>query len=600
MLLRSCYGYDGFRGQQWDIISHTLGGGDSIVLMPTGGGKSLCYQIPGLMSTDGFAIVISPLLALMNDQIDALQQNGVPALALNSEKSDSENRRTVDLLMQGKVKLLYISPEKLLSEIERWSEGITSRICLIAVDEAHCISQWGHDFRPEYTQLGTLKQRFPHIPVMALTATADRITRDDIAQQLHIPEARLFISSFDRPNISLNVVQGSTGRQKFRQIVQFINLHRDESGIIYCLRRKDTEKMAADLTRLGIKAEAFHAAMSASEKQRVQRDFINDDLKVVCATIAFGMGIDKSNVRYVIHSNMPRNIESYYQEIGRAGRDGLPADAVLFYNYGDMVTLQYFARQSGQVQINMDKLRSMQQFAESGVCRRRILLSYFNERFDHDCHNCDVCDNPPERFDGTKLAQMALSAIKRTEEQAGMYTVTDILRGMRKADIVEKGYDRLKTFGVGHDLSNAEWNAYLLQMLQMGLFEVAYDENNHLKITEFGNDVLFGKQTIELNRFKRRAFKPEKVAPVIVEEKQTAKVMDKALFEKLRDVRKALAQANHIAPYMVFSDKSLTAMATEKPTTQAAFGIIYGVGELKCQKYWRPFTAAIRDHLGIK
>ena len=607
-LLRSCYGYDSFRGQQWEIINHTLEGKDSIVLMPTGGGKSLCYQIPGLMSEDGFAIVISPLLALMNDQIDALQQNGVPALALNSEKTDTENRQTVELLMQGKVKLLYISPEKLLSEIDRWSRSITERICLFAVDEAHCISQWGHDFRPEYTQLGVLKQRFPDVPVMALTATADRITRDDIAKQLNIPDARLFISSFDRPNISLNVVKGSTGRQKFRQIVQFINLHRGESGIIYCLRRKDTENMAAELNRLGIKSEPFHAGMSVSEKLRIQRDFINDDLKVVCATIAFGMGIDKSNVRYVIHSNMPRNIESYYQEIGRAGRDGLPAEAVLFYNYGDMVTHQYFAQQSGQVQVNMDKLRRMQQFAESGVCRRRMLLSYFNERFDHDCHNCDVCDNPPKRFDGTKLAQMALSAIKRTDEQAGMYTVTDILRGSNKAEMVEKGYNMLKTYGVGHDLSNAEWNAYLLQMLQLGLFDVAYNENNHLKVTEYGNDVLYGRRTINLNRFERHNFKAKRQEPPVEEPKVTElgfsdvsnKVMDKALFEKLREVRKALAKANHIAPYMVFSDKSLQAMATEKPTTQAEFGILYGVGEVKCQKYWRPFTAAVREYLGIK
>ena len=602
MLLRSYYGYESFRGQQWDIINHTLDGGDSIVLMPTGGGKSLCYQIPGLMSEDGFAIVISPLLALMNDQIDALQQNGVPALALNSEKSDSENRQTVELLMLGKVKLLYISPEKLLSEIDRWSTSITDRICLFAVDEAHCISQWGHDFRPEYTQLGTLKEHFPHVPIMALTATADRITRDDIARQLHIPQARLFISSFDRPNISLNVVQGSTGKQKFRQIVQFINLHRNESGIIYCLRRKDTENMAAKLTAAGIQAKPFHAGMSVKEKQQIQRDFINDDVKVVCATIAFGMGIDKSNVRYVIHSNMPRNIEGYYQEIGRAGRDGLPAEALMFYSYGDVITLQQFAQQSGQVQVNMNKLRRMQQFAESGVCRRRILLSYFNERFDHDCHNCDVCDNPPERFDGTTLAQMALSAIKRTDEQAGMYTVTDILRGWRKAEVVEKGYDQLKTFGVGRDLSVTEWNAYLLQMLQMGLFEVAYDENNHLKITEYGNEVLYGRRQIELNRFERRGFNVKKQPapspqPVIIEEEKPAKQMDKALFERLRDVRKALATASHIAPYMVFSDKSLAAMATEKPTNQAEFSIIYGVGELKCKKYWRPFTAAINDYL---
>ena len=611
MLLRSCYGYDSFRGQQWDIINHTLDGGDSIVLMPTGGGKSLCYQIPGLMSDEGFAIVISPLLALMNDQIDALQQNGIPALALNSEKSETENRQTVDLLMQGKVKLLYISPEKLLTEIDRWSSTITDRICLFAVDEAHCISQWGHDFRPEYTQLGTLKQRFPSVPIMALTATADRITRDDIARQLGTPHAQLFISSFDRPNISLNVVQGSTGKQKFRQIVQFINLHQGESGIIYCLRRIDAEKMAQKLTAAGIQARPFHAGMSVKDKQQIQRDFINDDLKVVCATIAFGMGIDKSNVRYVIHSNMPRNIEGYYQEIGRAGRDGLPAQALMFYSYGDVITLQQFARQSGQVQVNMDKLRRMQEFAESSVCRRRILLNYFNERYDHDCKNCDVCDNPPARFDGTTYAQMALSAIKRTGEQAGMYTVTDILRGWRKAEVIEKGYDRLKTFGVGRNLTTGEWNAYLLQMLQLGLFEVAYDESNHLKITEYGNEVLYGRQHIELSKYERRSFNVKKAPtsqpspapdltfstePTLPDGRQI-KQMDKELFERLRDVRKALATASHIAPYMVFSDKSLQAMATDKPTTQAEFSIIYGVGELKCQKYWRPFTAAIRDYL---
>ena len=604
-LLRSCYGYDSFRGQQWDIINHTLDGGDSIVLMPTGGGKSLCYQIPGLMSEEGFAIVISPLLALMNDQIDALQQNGVPALALNSEKTENENRQTVDLLMQGKVKLLYISPEKLLSEIDRWSTSITDRICLFAVDEAHCISQWGHDFRPEYTQLGALKQRFPQVPIMALTATADRITRDDIAKQLDIPEARLFISSFDRPNISLNVVQGSTGKQKFRQIVQFINLHRNESGIIYCLRRRDTEKMADQLTEAGIPAKPFHAGMSVRDKQQIQRDFINDDLKVVCATIAFGMGIDKSNVRYVIHSNMPRNLEGYYQEIGRAGRDGLPSEALMFYTYGDVVTLQQFAQQSGQAHVNMEKLRRMQQFAESGVCRRRILLSYFNERFDHDCHNCDICNNPPDRFDGTRYAQMALSAIKRADEQISMFTVTEILRGWRKAEIIEKGYDRIKTFGVGHDLTFPEWNAYLLQMLQMGLFDIAYNESNHLKITEYGNEVLYGRQAIELNRYQRGGFNVKKKQPVteavIPEFGATAtKEMDNALFEKLRDLRKALATASHIAPYMVFNDKSLQAMATEKPTTQAEFSIIHGVGTMKCQKYWRPFTATILDHIKLQ
>ena len=591
--LKTFYGYDSFYPLQWEIISHVMHGGDAVVLMPTGGGKSLCYQLPALLS-DGCTIVVSPLLALMKDQVDALMTNGIPAAAINSQQTDQQNRDIVEHVYAGHIKLLYISPEKLLSELNLWASNM--RVSLIAIDEAHCISQWGHDFRPEYTQLAVLKERFPAVPIMALTATADRLTRQDIARQLNIEQAKVFITSFDRPNIRLNVLSNVTGRQKLRTIIQFIDRHRGESGIVYCLSRKSTESLAEKLRAAGINAEAFHASMATQRKTDVQQRFLNDDLQVVVATIAFGMGINKSNVRWVIHANMPKNLECYYQEIGRAGRDGLPAEALMFYSFSDVVTLTSFAQDSGQSQLNKDKLRRMQQYAESGICRRRILLSYFNENYDHDCHNCDVCSNPPERIDGTRLAQMAMSAIVRTGQHVGVNMITDILRGVRNAELTAAGYDRLPTFGVGRDLSYAHWNAYMLQMLQMGLIDVAYEENRHLRVTDYGREVLRGHATVEFTKFTfeslRRRKKQPQQAPAVVE-----KTPDEALFETLRLTRLALDRAAGIPPYQIFSDKVLRIMAQERPVNQAQFSVLYGVGEYKAAKYWRPFTAAIARYL---
>lgn len=458
-VLRQFYGYPSFLPMQYEVISHIMSGGDSIVLMPTGGGKSLCYQIPALLS-DGCCVVVSPLLALMKDQVDALIANGVPAASINSMQTEAQNRDVLDCALAGRIKLLYISPERLLGDLDNWSKHI--KISLLAIDEAHCISQWGHDFRPEYTQLSVLKEHFPGVPIVALTATADQITRDDIRKQLNIPDAKLFLSSFDRKNISLTVLSGYTGADKFNTLVKFIDRHHGECGIIYCFSRKNTETLTEKLKRRGLNAQAFHAGLSVSVKNAVQTGFLNDDIQIVCATVAFGMGIDKSNVRWVVHYNMPQNMESYYQEIGRAGRDGLEADALMFYSYGDVISHNRFVKESGQVQLNTQKLELMQRYAESSICRRRILLSYFNERIDHDCGNCDVCKNPPKRFDGSILVQMALSAIVRTDEKIGLYTLKDILRGSSSVEIIQQGYHHLKTYGVGRNLSNLEWNAYLL------------------------------------------------------------------------------------------------------------------------------------------
>ncbi len=592
-VLRKFYGYDSFYPMQYEVIEHVVRGEDAVVLMPTGCGKSLCYQIPALLMP-GCSIIVSPLLALMKDQVDALIANGVPAAAINSQQSEQQNRDVIDNVFKQNIKLLYISPERLLSDMDQWSKQIL--INMIAIDEAHCISHWGHDFRPEYCKLSLVKERFPGVPILALTATADRLTRIDIKEQLHIPNAKIFINSFDRPNISLNVVSGLSGRSKLKRIVNFIEKHRGESGIIYCLSRKNTESLAASLQTLGIDAQAFHAGMSTAQKLRVQQDFINDDLQVICATIAFGMGIDKSNVRWIIHNNMPKNIESYYQEIGRAGRDGMKADTLMFYSFGDVKTLMSFANNSEQAMINIEKLNRMQQYAEATVCRRRILLSYFNERYDHDCGNCDVCNNPPDKIDGTTLCQMALSAMARTKETVGFKTLIDILRGARKSEIIARGYDRLKTYGVGHDLTQAMWNAYLLQMLQLGLLYIAYEEDGHLKSTPFGREVLYGKRKIQLSRFyySIQTKKKEKQELPL----DTAAVTNQALLAKLKDTRRALAKAKGIPPYMVFSDKLLTIMAQEKPVTKAQFGTLYGVGEHKTNLYWHTFTAVIKEHLG--
>ena len=601
--LRHYFGYNSFRNNQEEIIRHITQGHDALVLMPTGGGKSICYQIPAL-TMPGTAIVVSPLISLMKDQVETLQANGIEAEALNSGNDPSADLVIRRRCLQGSIKLLYISPEKLLSEIDYLLSHI--HISLFAIDEAHCISQWGHDFRPEYTQLGILREKFPKTPIMALTATADKITRHDIIEQLNLHDAREFISSFDRPNLSLSVKRGYKAAEKMHFILNFIKARPLEAGIIYCLSRKTTEKVAEDLRKKGIHAAPYHAGLSNLERSQTQEMFKNDQLLVVCATIAFGMGIDKSNVRWVIHYNMPKSIESFYQEIGRAGRDGAPADTILFYSLADIVQLSEFARQSGQQDINMDKLKRMREYAESNVCRRRLLLNYFSEQTDHDCGNCDICENPPQRFDGTRHVQMALSAVKRTDEQIRISTIVEILKGMRSPTVVRHQYDQLKTFGVGKDISSSDWQDYLLQMLQMGFIEIAYNEGNKVRITDIGNDVLYGRKEAMLcvidhstqeeprRKPKLRLEIPSITIPGLP---PTTGIEDPRLFEALRNLRSTCANEEGFPPYIVFTDKVLHALATIKPTSLEQFGNISGIGEHKKQKYGNRFVEVIKKYV---
>ncbi|MDQ3109357.1 MAG: RecQ family ATP-dependent DNA helicase, partial [Bacteroidota bacterium] len=548
---------------------------------------------------EGICIVISPLIALMKDQVLALKANGISAAALNSSLSAENSAQTLRDCVDGKIKLLYLAPERLMSELNFLKS--TVKISFIAIDEAHCISAWGHDFRPEYTQLHRIREYFPGIPIIALTATADKITRRDIILQLKMQEPNVFIASFDRPNISLSVRKAVSGKARIDEIVRFIRSRKEEAGIIYCLSRKSTEELAGKLKLAGINAACYHAGLNNNERDRAQDDFINDQTRIICATIAFGMGIDKSNVRFVIHYNLPKNMEGYYQEIGRCGRDGAKADALLFYNVGDLIMLTQFAQDGKQPELNIAKLQRMQQFAEANNCRRKILLSYFGEMATEDCGNCDSCKNPRPVFDGTRIAQMAMSASTRCNQEVGVNMLVDVLRGSTRSEVMEKSYHTLKTYGAGKEYSFKDWQQFLLQLINLGVFEIAFDEGYTLKITAFGKEILTGKQTIQLTEVERETIIEKRQRKKrFVEELEAEEVSgsDK-LFNELRQLRLALSKIEKVPPYVIFSDVTLRAMAASLPLTPHEMLDIPGVGKKKMELYGEEFLGAIKDFTSL-
>ena len=578
--LKKYFGYDSFREYQQEIIEAVLNKKDTLVIMPTGGGKSICFQLPALLF-DGLTLVISPLIALMKDQVDGLKANGINAAYFNSSISSEEQQELFNQL--DKLKLLYVAPESLSLLQGILNEDILS---CIAVDEAHCISSWGHDFRPSYKQLGFLKRTLPNTPIIALTATADKATRQDIAEQLNIPEAKQFVASFDRKNISLEV---RPANDRISQIIDFIDDKPHESGIIYCLSRKSTESIAAKLQSNGIKAYAYHAGLSFDERSRVQEQFIRDKVQVICATIAFGMGIDKSNIRWVIHYNMPKNIEGYYQEIGRGGRDGLPAQALLFHSYADVIQLRKFAEGSSNEEVQIAKLERMKQFSEATDCRRKILLSYFGELKENDCGNCDVCKNPPHFFNGTVIAQKALSTIVRLKEKEAIGVIIDVLRGAKNANTLDKNYDKVKTYGIGKDVSWQHWQHYIIQLINQGFCEIAFHKNNALIANDFSKKVLFEKHTVRLT-------KPLDKKQLAIKKAQSKKAVSKyanTLFDKLRRLRLKIAQEEDIPAYLVFNDATLKEMERERPMSITEMTRISGVGQHKLDMYGGEFLSEI-------
>ena len=581
-LLKIHFGYDSFRPNQLEIIQHVLSGKDTLAIMPTGGGKSLCYQLPAL-AQQGVAIVISPLIALMKDQVDALKGNGVSAAFYNSSQDQQTQQDILESLMAGTLKLLYVAPESIWGITNYLEKSIIS---LIAVDEAHCISSWGHDFRPAYTQLKRLQLEFPGTPIIALTATADKATQEDIVNQLGVPKATKFISSFDRPNLYLDV---RPGQQRLQQIFKFIGSRGLQSGIIYCLSRKNTETLAAKLKAKGYDAKAYHAGLTPELRSSIQEDFINDRTPIIVATVAFGMGIDKSNVRWVIHYNMPKNIEGYYQEIGRGGRDGLKAHALLFYSYADVMQLRKFAEGTQTQEIQIAKLERMQQFAEALSCRRKALLNYFGEFITEDCGNCDICKNPPTYFDGTLIAQKICSAVVRLQEKEALGLVIDVLRGSNNQQVFEKGYQHIKTFGAARDISWRDLQQYIIQLLNQGVLEIWFHQGGRLLLTSQAKQILFEGKQIKLATLSKQQAKTKEV-------KETSAVKTKELFEKLRVLRAVYAKDMGVPAYVIFSDASLKDMEQKKPTTMEGFSKISGVGKAKLEKYAAAFIKIIAKH----
>ncbi len=592
--LKTYFGYDSFRKNQELIVEAVLSKKDCLVIMPTGGGKSICFQLPAL-SLPGVTLVISPLIALMKDQVDGLNANGIPASYFNSSQTGEMQTHIIEQVLSAKIKLLYVAPESLAALQNILNE---TYISCVAIDEAHCISSWGHDFRPSYQQLGFLKKTLPNTPFIALTATADKATREDIVKQLRITHAKQFISSFDRKNIALEV---RPANDRISQIVKFIKQKPNQSGIIYCLSRKNTEQLSKKLNTNGISAEAYHAGLNFDARSKVQEDFVFDKTQIVCATVAFGMGIDKSNVRWVIHYNMPKNIEGYYQEIGRGGRDGLKSHALLFHSYADVIQLRNFASGASNEEVQVAKLERMKQFSESVTCRRKILLGYFGELLADNCGNCDVCKNPPQFFDGTIIAQKILSAIYRLEQTESMGMVIDVLRGSQNANVLSKGYHQLRTFGIGKDISWKDWQHFVVQLINQGFCEIAFHKHNALQLTAFSNNVLFKQAKVALT--KPIAVKDIKVAdkkPKVKRTKSKPKAIASNLFERLRALRYKIALEENIPAYLVFSDATLKEIERERPLSDSDFLKISGVGQRKLEVYGDEFIAEISSFMNSK